>query len=115
MRDIGHARPSDIDQRKEPRLATVDHPLAKVGEVAPTRATGIDHRRHPGAKAKTIGQDAIIPRPLVAVPRRRIGVPVNIDQPRRHIEPGNVDDFASALDGQIGLHRRDQQPGRLLV
>ena len=96
-----HAVADDVEERQHARLGAVDDAVLERVEIAPARAARIGDRGHAHAKREAVGIDAVVAGVGVALAGAGEHVHVNIDQPRRHVQPADVD----RLEGLGGVDR----------
>ncbi len=79
----------------------VDDPLLEVVEVPPALRSGVGHGRDARAEGEAVRVDAAVSgvRPALAGPG--VDVHVDVDQPRRDVKTGDVDDLGKPFDGSI--------------
>src|SRR5271156_4831310 len=88
---IGHARSDNVDESENAGLGIVDDAATELGKVAPARGAGIGDRGNAVWDGHDVGGDrevAVAPRVMA---KSGEDVHVDVDQPGREIETGDVD------------------------
>ena len=87
---IGHARSGDVEEGEDAGRGIGNDAAAELGKVAPTRGAGVGDGGNPVRDGHDVGGDrevAVAPR---VVAKSGKDVHVDVDQPGREIETGDV-------------------------
>jgi len=101
---MGEPDGREVDEAEDARLRPRHDVLAEPGEVRASRAPGVAQGRHPRRPA-----DGIRLHPEVVSGDEGVGV--EIDQPRPHVAPGDIDGLAGVPGREGRLDRRDAAGG----
>ena len=86
-----HAVADDVEEGEDAGLGSIDDALLEVLEVAPAGASGVRNGCHTDAERVAVGIQAVVTGVGSPLPCSGVGVRVNVDQARRHVQPGHVD------------------------
>src|SRR5262249_42898676 len=106
VRPAAHSAADDVQHREYPRLRAVDDLVAKLAEIAPARAAGVDYSGHSCSKRETIPPHAIFAN-VFAAHAAGEEMRMNIDQAWRHIQRRDINRRTHARSRNIRRHGSD--------
>ncbi len=106
-----HAVADDVEEREDAGLRSIDDARLEVLEVPPAGAAGVGDGRHADAKGKAVRIDAAVPGVRPRLTRAGIDVRMDIDEPWRHVEPGDVNRLQRIRGIQLLGDRRNLAAG----
>jgi len=88
------------------RVFAIDDPILEIVEILPARGSSVDDRGDACAEGIAVGIQAVVAGIRSAFAGSGIHVHVNVDEPRRHVEPGRIDDFQGVDRADVRGHCR---------